>query len=94
VFSAYCKTHKTILFGDRDQFNPLSRACPTLLAAAVSPERGEHLLKNSILHFTFKLSQSSEIVLQIYTDEKLNFLKGGLALKGLNSPYLYRISEL
>jgi len=48
---------------------------PTSLAAAVIPrtgkiikngcvfERGENLLQNGI-HFTFKLSQSSEIVLQ------------------------------
>jgi len=27
-------------------------------------ERGEHLLQNSILHFTFKLSQSSGISLE------------------------------
>jgi len=27
-------------------------------------ERGEYLLQNSILHFVFKINQSSEIVLQ------------------------------
>jgi len=47
---------------------------PTSLAAAV-------------LHFVFKLRQSSEIVLhykvRIYTDEKTDFSERGLALKGL-----------
>jgi len=46
------------------------------------------LLQNGILHFVFKLSQSSETVLytkvRIYTDENLTFLKGTVALKGLN----------
>jgi len=50
---------------------------PTSLAAAVAPctgkiitnglhvfERGENLLQNGILHFTFKLSQLPEIVFQ------------------------------
>jgi len=50
---------------------------PTSLAAAVAPrtgeiirnglgvfEKAENLLQNGILHFAYKLSQSSEIVLQ------------------------------
>jgi len=50
---------------------------PTSFAAHVAPrtgkinkngprvfKRGENLLQNGILHFVFKLSQSSEIVLQ------------------------------
>jgi len=50
---------------------------PTSLAVAVAPrtgiiikndlhvfERGQDLLQNGILHFVYKLSQSSEIVLQ------------------------------
>jgi len=60
----------------------------TSLAAAVTPntgkiiknglrvfESGEYLLPYGILHFVFKLSQSSEIVVRIYTDEKRTFLK-------------------
>jgi len=51
---------------------------PTSLAEAVAPrtgkiiknglrvfERRENLLQNGILHFAFKISQSSEIVLQL-----------------------------
>jgi len=49
---------------------------PTSFAAPVAPrtgkinkndlvfERGENFIQNGILHFVFKLSQSSEIVLQ------------------------------
>jgi len=63
---------------------------PTSLVVAVVPrtckiikngcvlESGEDLLQNVILHFVFKLSQSSETVLR-----KTDFSERGLALKGL-----------
>jgi len=38
-------------------------------------ERGENLQRNGILHFVFRLSQSSESALKVYLDEKLTFLK-------------------
>jgi len=45
-------------------------------------QRGENFQRgeNGILHFVFKLSQSSEIgcKVRIYTDEKRTFLKGFL----------------
>jgi len=37
-------------------------------------ERGENLLYNSLPRFALRLSQSSGIVLEIYTDEKVTFL--------------------
>jgi len=36
-------------------------------------ERGENLQRNGILHFVFRLSQSSESALKVYLDEKLTF---------------------
>jgi len=70
----------------------------TLLVAVVVPctgkiiknglrvfERGENLLQNSILHFVFKFSQSSEIMLQSQnlSRQKTDFSKMDLALKRL-----------
>jgi len=43
-------------------------------------ERGEKLLQNSILHFVFRFSQSSEIALECYNlnRRKTYFFKRGL----------------
>jgi len=43
-------------------------------------EIGENLLQNGILHFVFKLSQSSEIILQSWNlcRRKANFSESGL----------------
>jgi len=54
---------------------------PTSLAAAVAPRTGkiiENLLQSGILHFVFKLSQSSEIVFTL----KCDFFERGLVLNG------------
>jgi len=52
----------------------------TSFAAPVAPRTGKiiKITTNGILYFVYKLSQSSEIVLQSYNlhDEKLTFLKG------------------
>jgi len=71
---------------------------PTSLSAAVAPrtgkiiknglrvfERGGNLLQNGILHFAFKLSQLSEIVLQSQnlSRRKTDFSERGLARKRL-----------
>jgi len=47
-------------------------------------EKGENLLQNGILHFAFKLSQSSEIALLSpnLSRRKTYFFERGLALKG------------
>jgi len=47
------------------------------------------LLQNGILHFVYRFSQSSEIVLEsrIYVDEKP---KGGLALIGLGLMFIIK----
>jgi len=64
---------------------------PTSLVAAVAPrtgkinKNGENLLQNGILHFAFKLTQSSEIVFQSknFHRGKTDFSERSLALKGL-----------
>jgi len=63
---------------------------PTSLAAAVAPRTGkiiENLLQSGILHFVFKLSQSSEIVVRNRVTKlqftlKCDFFERGLVLNG------------
>jgi len=45
-------------------------------------ERGKNLLQNGILHFVFKLTHSSEIVLQSLHRRKTVFSKRAWHLKG------------
>jgi len=48
-------------------------------------DRGEHLLKNGILHFVLRFSQLSEIALENYNlcKRKTDFFERGLVLKVL-----------